>query len=309
MTGADQPSAASLKGVRRLWLRWLGLLVFVVVLGGIFMRLGEWQLHRLEARKESNAVVIAHENNPVIPLSQRGYAVVLDGDQWQRVTVTGTFDASHQLEVRYRSNDGATGTEVVTPLHTDDGKTVLVDRGFIVRGAGEAPPTSLPAPPAGTVTVMGHLRRSENGSADAITPALGAVRLINAPAIGAWLGTDVFNGYIGLLQVTPAQEGAFLPVATPTLDDGPHFWYAVQWYMFTGIALTGLVVFIRGDIVDRRKLRRAAAEASAAARADQQEASSDGAAATGQTRAPSPDADAASMSPAEVEHATADGER
>jgi len=100
--------------VRQLWLRWLGLLVFVVVLGGIFLRLGEWQVHRLEQRKESNAVVVAHENNPVMPLSQRGYAVVQDGDQWQRVSVTGTFDASHQLEVRYRSNDGATGTEVVT---------------------------------------------------------------------------------------------------------------------------------------------------------------------------------------------------
>ena len=31
--------------------------------------------------------------------------------------------------------------------------------------------------------------------------------------------------------------------------------------MFTGIAVTGLVVFIRGDIVARRKLRREAAAA------------------------------------------------
>lgn len=286
--------AASLGGVRRLWLRWLGLLVFVVVLGGIFMRLGEWQLHRLEGRKESNAAVVAHENNPVIPLSQRGYDVVQDGDQWQRVTVTGTFDASHQLEIRYRSNDGATGTEVVTPLRTDDGRTVLVDRGFIVRGAGEAPPSTLPAPPSGTVTVMGHLRRSENGAADAITPALGAVRLINAPAIGTWLGTDLFNGYIGLLEITPAQDGPFIPIATPTLDDGPHFWYAVQWYMFAGIALTGLVVFIRGDIVERRKLKKAAAAASAEAAPETATAAPDG-------------ADGA-PDPAEVASAAVDGE-
>jgi cytochrome oxidase assembly protein ShyY1 len=114
---------------------------------------------------------------------------------------------------------------------------------------------------------MGHLRRSENGSAEAITPALSAVRLINAPAIGTWLGTDVVDGYIGLLEVTPAQDGPFLPVATPTLDEGPHFWYAVQWFMFTGIAVTGLVVFIRGDIVARRKLRREAAAAAAAGQA------------------------------------------
>ncbi|HSN10849.1 MAG TPA: SURF1 family protein [Propionibacteriaceae bacterium] len=252
--------------MRRLLLRWLGLLVFVVVLGGVFVRLGEWQLHRLEQRKEANATVVAHENNPVIPLSQRGYEPVLDGDQWQRVTVTGTFDAAHQLEVRYRSNDGATGTEVVLPLRTSDGHLVLVDRGFIVRAAGQAPPETLPAPPTGTVTVVGHLRRSENGSSEAVTPALGAVRLINGPAIGTWLGTPVMDGYIGLLQVTPAQDGPFVPVATPTLDEGPHFWYAVQWFMFTGIALTGLIVFIRGDIVARRKARAAAAARAATSR-------------------------------------------
>jgi cytochrome oxidase assembly protein ShyY1 len=260
--------------VRHLLLRWLGLLVFVVVLGGIFVRLGEWQIHRLEQRQERNAVVVAHENNPVVPLAQRGYGVIEDGDQWQRVTLTGTFDASHQLEIRYRSNDGATGTEVVTPLRTSDGKTVLIDRGFIVRAAGEAPPASLPAPPSGTVTVMGHLRRSENGSTEAITPALGAVRLINAPAISAWLGTDVVDGYIGLLEVTPAQDGPFIPVVTPTLDEGPHFWYAVQWFMFTGIAVTGLFVFIRGDIVARRKLKKAAAAAAAPATGAPAEAAS-----------------------------------
>lgn len=261
--------------MRRLLLRWLGLLVFVVVLGGVFVRLGEWQLHRLEQRKEANATVVAHENNPVIPLSERGYGPVRDGDQWQRVTVTGTFDAAHQLEVRYRSNNGGTGTEVVVPLRTTDGKVVLVDRGFIVRAAGEAPPETLPAPPPGTVTVMGHLRRSENGSPEAVTPALGAVRLINGPAIGTWLGTDVLDGYIGLLQVTPAQDGPFVPVVTPTLDDGPHFWYAVQWFMFTGIALTGLIVFIRGDIVARRTLRAATASTAQATSPTQPQSSPD----------------------------------
>lgn len=248
--------------MRRLWLRWLGLLVFVLVLGAVFVRLGEWQLHRLEGKRESNAIVVNHESNPVIPLSQRGYDVVHDEDQWQRVTVTGTFDPSHQLEVRYRSNNGATGTEVLTPLHTADGHIVLIDRGFITREKGEAPPETLPAPPTGTVTVMGHLRRSENGTDEAIHPALNSIRLINAPAISAWMGTEVMDGYIGLLEITPAQDGGFVPVATPTLDEGPHFWYAVQWFMFTGIALTGLVVFIRGDIVARRKEKAARAQAS-----------------------------------------------
>ena len=38
----------------------------------------------------------------------------------------------------------------------------------------------------------------------------------------------------------------------PELTSGPHFWYAMQWFMFAGIGILGIVVFIRGDLRDRR---------------------------------------------------------
>ena len=56
------------------------------------------------------------------------------------------------------------------------------------------------------------------------------------------------DGYIGLLTVDPPQDGGFKPIALPEISDGPHFWYAVQWFMFAGIGLAGIVVFIRGDV-------------------------------------------------------------
>ena len=46
--------------------------------------------------------------------------------------------------------------------------------------------------------------------------------------------------------------GGFQPVALPEISDGPHFWYAVQWFMFTGIGALGVFVFIRGDLRERR---------------------------------------------------------
>ena len=52
------------------------------------------------------------------------------------------------------------------------------------------------------------------------------------------------------------------PVAVPELTSGPHFWYAMQWFMFAGIGILGIVVFIRSDLRDRRTAReKAAAEA------------------------------------------------
>ncbi|TQL57277.1 SURF1 family protein [Propioniferax innocua] len=241
--------------MRRLYLRWLGLLVFVLVLGIAFVNLGQWQLRRLEQRQSANAVVIANQNRPPIPYSDVADQPITDEDEWQRVTVTGTFDAEHQFIARYRVNDETPGIEVVTPLELGDGRALLVDRGFIPVERGQPMPETAPAPPTGEVTITAHLRPSENGRRNALEPVNGQIRLINSDALAEALPHPVQDGYVSVLEMTPPQEGGFVPVALPELSEGPHFWYAVQWFMFTGIALVGLVVFIRGDIRERRRGR------------------------------------------------------
>ena len=118
---------------------------------------------------------------------------ITDADQWQRVEARGTFDADHQFVVRYRSNGDADGYEIVTPLHTATG-TVLVDRGFIPLVHGAQIPSTAPAPPAGEVTLVGHVRRSERGRRAATTPVNNQMRLINSDAIAATLPYPSFFG-------------------------------------------------------------------------------------------------------------------
>jgi cytochrome oxidase assembly protein ShyY1 len=244
--------------VRRLWLRWAGLVIFVVVLGVVFINLGEWQLDRLDQRRARNQATVTNEARAVRPMAEVFGRPISETDQWQRVEAQGTFEADHQFVVRYRHNGDAEGYEVVTPLRTSAG-VVLVDRGFVATGQGARIPTAVPPPPGGEVTVVGHVRRNEHGRRSAIDPVNGQMRLINSDAVAAVLGYPVLNGYIGLLQVTPPQSGEFVPVELPELSEGPHFWYAVQWFMFTGFALAGIVIFIRGDLRDRRlELARAA---------------------------------------------------
>jgi cytochrome oxidase assembly protein ShyY1 len=245
--------------VRRLWLRWALLILFVVVLGVVFVNLGQWQLDRLEQRKERNATTIANEQKPVKPYEQVFTHPITDADQWQRVEARGTFDANHQFVVRYRNSGGADGYEVVTPLLTAAG-AVLVDRGFIPLQRGAQIPSVAPAPPAGEVTVVGHVRRDEQGRRAAITPVTGQMRLINSGAISTTLPYPISSGYIGLLSVEPAQQGGFQPIQLPELSEGPHFWYAVQWFMFSVIAVAGIVVFIRSDLRARREEREDAVE-------------------------------------------------
>jgi cytochrome oxidase assembly protein ShyY1 len=248
--------------VRRLWLRWALLIIFVAVLGIVFVNLGEWQLDRLAQRRERNATTIANEQKPIRPYEEIFTRTITDADQWQRVEARGTFDPDHQFVVRYRSNGDADGYEIVTPLHTATG-TVLVDRGFIPRGHGAQIPSTAPAPPAGEVTLVGHVRRSERGRRAATTPVNNQMRLINSDAIAATLPYPISSGYIGLLTVQPEQQGGFQPIQLPELSEGPHFWYAVQWFMFTAVGVAGIVVFIRGDLRARREERDEASQAQA----------------------------------------------
>jgi cytochrome oxidase assembly protein ShyY1 len=248
--------------VRRLWLRWTLLIIFVAMLGVVFVNLGEWQLDRLAQRKERNATTVANEAKPLQPYEQVFTHSITDADQWQRVEARGTFDADHQFVVRYRSNGDADGYEVVTPLRTAIG-AVLVDRGFIPLEHGAQIPSAAPAPPTGEVTVVGHVRRNEKGRRVATTPVNNQIRLINSDAIGPTLPYPITSGYIGLLTVQPEQPGGFRPIQLPELSEGPHFWYAVQWFMFTAVAAAGIVVFIRSDLRARREERDQAAEAHA----------------------------------------------
>lgn len=235
-------------------MRWALLIAFVVALGVVFVNLGGWQLDRLEQRRERNATTVSNEQAGVRPAADVFVRPIEEADQWQRVRATGSFDAEHQFVVRYRQNGDEEGYQVVTPLRADFG-TVLVDRGFIALPRGVPIPGTAPAPPSGPVTVEGYVRRNEQGGAGAIQPASGQVRLINSEALQTALPYPVANGYLGASSTDPPQAGAFEPVLPPEVNEGPHFWYAIQWFMFAGIGILGIVVFIRADLRDRRLAR------------------------------------------------------
>ena len=139
--------------------------------------------------------------------ARSSYRPIGEADQWKKATATGTFDAEHQFVIRYRNNGGEEGYQVVTPLANGLRRAAGRPR---LRGlaARRCPiPSTAPAPPAGTVTVEGYVRRNEQGNAGAIQPENGQVRLINSDALQTALPYPVANGYLSVLTVDPPQSG------------------------------------------------------------------------------------------------------
>lgn len=219
--------------------RWVLFALVVVVMGYGAWWLGEWQFGRLEDRKERNAVVRANEDRPPAPvdrvLSPGGE--VAPEDEWRVITATGTYAPSDTVVVRYRTRDGRPGVNAVVPLLTPGGTALLVDRGWMRTENRGVTAADLPAPPEGTVTVTGWVRA--DGTGDSTEVVNQATRAISSSEIGPALGREVYGGFVELRSEDPEPAESLAPVDMPELDNGPHFFYGLQWWFFGVLALGG----------------------------------------------------------------------
>ena len=214
-------------------------LLVVVVLAWAAWRLGEWQFHRLEERKERNAVIERNESQEPVPVTD---VMALDRDlgsedQWKRITATGIYAVEDTVVVRYRTREGAPGVDVVVPLELADGSSVLVDRGWFATDNRGTTPDDVPAPPSGEVTIEGWVRQDATGDSTAVTDQ--STRAISSEQIGKALDREVVTGFVDLRSESPEPADKLLPVELPEIDNGPHFFYGLQWWFFGVLALFG----------------------------------------------------------------------
>lgn len=228
--------------------RWLGLTLVVALVVTACVELGLWQLRRLDQRRAFNAAVTAGLRAAPEPVGEvlAPGRVPAPAAEWRTVTARGRYDAAREVLVRNRTEGGRVGFEVLTPLVTDAGPALLVDRGFVpVTGSARARP-SVPAPDSGLVTVTGRVRRSEVGGR--LTEVAGEWSRIDVPRIAAGWPYPVYGGYVELTGQQPPAGPQPAVLAPPQLTEGPHLAYAVQWFAFGLIALGGWVALTRREL-------------------------------------------------------------
>lgn len=224
--------------------RWIVFALVVVALAWVAWRLGEWQFHRLEDRKERNEIIQRNEEAGAAPVSEvlapgRGVALA---DEWRIVQATGTYAVEDTVIVRYRTREGAAGVDVVVPLELADGTSLLVDRGWYATDNRGVTTADVPEPPAGEVTITGWVRRDAEG--DSAEVADQSTRAVDSGRIGDALGREVLGGWVDLRSESPEPETPLVPVELPELDEGPHFFYGLQWWFFGALAIFGFFYLI-----------------------------------------------------------------
>jgi cytochrome oxidase assembly protein ShyY1 len=219
--------------------RWIVFALVVVGLAWVAWQLGQWQFHRLDDRQERNSIIERNEKagaDPIADVMAPGQAVAAS-DEWRIVEATGTYAVEDTVVVRYRTRDGAAGVDVVVPLELADGSSVLVDRGWYATENRGGSSEDVPEPPPGEVTVTGWVRRDAEGDSTEVTDQ--STRSVNSERIGEALDREVVGGWIDLRSESPEPETPLLPVEMPELDNGPHFFYGLQWWFFGALAIFG----------------------------------------------------------------------
>lgn len=233
--------------------RWLLSHALVLALVVLMVNLGFWQLRRLEEKRDRNELIESRGQEPVVPVG----AVLDAGDdaravgdvRYRRVTATGTYDADGTVAIRNRTKDGVAGAWLATPLDLGEGERVAIIRGF-VRLDSDGQPFDAPAP-SGEVTVEGSVVAPErlDGTAPRdIEPLIEADGMLPA----AILATDSDPGEPAA-ESEGVQPAVLVPVPPPELSEGPHLSYAVQWFIFSTIAIAGYPLVLR-RVIRRRGL-------------------------------------------------------
>jgi cytochrome oxidase assembly protein ShyY1 len=232
--------------------RWILFAITVALLAFLAFRLGEWQFSRLEDREVRNSVTVKNLADDPLPVDEV-LAVdhpVAASEEWQRVEATGTYAEDETVIIRYQTRDGRAGVDVVTPLVTESGAGLLVDRGWLATGNVGTTRTDVPAPPEGEVTVVGWVRADATGDAAQVTDR--SARSISSEQIAPTVPFPLYGGFVDLQSQTPEAAQPLVEAETPDLSEGPHFFYGLQWWFFAALAVFGFF-YLAWD--ERRKAK------------------------------------------------------
>jgi surfeit locus 1 family protein len=239
--------------------RWILSHIFVLVVVVTMINLGFWQLRRLDEKRSSNAEVTAAMHKPAEALDEllpAGAATTpedIKSVEYRSVIVTGIYRPDEQVLINNRTNNGAPGFWVVTPLVLADGTAVAINRGWIPYSYTADGPWVDFAPPTGTVSVRGMVLPSQvrdtNGLVsspkDADQGTLRALARLDVGRLAQQITEKVPPLYVNLDTQVPKQGDLPVPVPPPELSEGPHLGYAIQWFAFSLLTLIVYPLLLR----------------------------------------------------------------
>ena len=229
--------------------RWWWVSILVLIGMGIMVRLGIWQLDRLEWRRGLNADISAQLTADPLVLSPETTTAEFEAIAFRQVTARGHYDLEGQFVLLQQNYNGQAGVFLFAPLLLeDDDRAILVNRGWLPADQDTAADwaayddTSLVEV---TGFVQDSLKPPRVTLADYTNDVANPVQQWFWPYIAAIQQQYPYELFPAYIQVEPdlsEQPTLPFPVASEVdLSEGNHQSYAYQWFAF---ALTLGVIYL-----------------------------------------------------------------
>ena len=214
-----------------------GLTIACALLFALLCGLGVWQLERLQWKLDLIARVNSHMTAAPAPLD-RLLVMGPNESQYRRVTLQGRFDHAKEAYAFATDAGGTPVYHVLTPFRTDDGRTLMVDRGAVpperlnptTRAAGNVP---------GETKVTGVWREPDPPGFFTPAPDL-AKRVWYARDVSAIAAVDHLTLTAPVVieaDATPNPGGLPRGGQTVVSFRNQHLSYAVTWFGLAAVLL------------------------------------------------------------------------
>ena len=208
----------------------------------ILIGLGTWQLDRLAWKEDLIAEMQARSAAAPMPLPRDLADPAL---AYRKVRLRGQFLHDKELYLGARTHGGRAGLHIVTPMRLEDGRTLLVDRGWVPPERKD-PASRAEGRMPGPLVLEGVIRRGGWGGMEMFRPE-------NQPEENLWLWLDLpamaaragLSGAVTAAYVAagPAPNPGGYPIGGQTRIElaNNHLQYAITWY---ALAAALLVIYV-----------------------------------------------------------------
>jgi len=203
--------------------RLMFLLIFGLTGAGILISLGVWQVQRLAWKEGVLAEIESRIDAAPMPLPE---TLSPEEDRYAPVDVSGVFQAE-EIHVLVSIKRVGPGFRIIAPFETEDGRRILIDRGFVADEDKEGTRS------LGTATVVGNLHWPREIDSYTPDPDLSA---------NTWFARDVpqMAAHLGTEEVLVIAKSETDPNVTPLPVDtagipNDHLQYAITWFSLAAI--------------------------------------------------------------------------
>jgi surfeit locus 1 family protein len=234
-------------------LKWTLTTILVLIGLYVLIRLGFWQLDRLESRRQFNQHYLVQMSSPIINLNDEINHNELLNMEYREVTVSGYYDFSNEIYLQNQAYENIPGYRVVTPLKIDSNDNfVYIERGWIsLEDFKDRDDINSHYTQHQNLEGIIRLPQSESDfggkSSNISDPNSQFFLYVDLDLFTTKLEYELLPIYVQLKDENNYQK-PYSKLAEIEITEGPHFGYAVQWFFFASLLGIGYPFFVRKQI-------------------------------------------------------------